>query len=356
MLIPNHPDDERLSALASRDTDAIADAGLTTHVASCIRCTELVDELGALRLALADLPDLQPSRPLQLVPPVEADHAVDRLGGWARRFFAPVLVSGAALVLVGVIGTASPAFSGMAQSGAVAAAGGCRRELEPERDSAASEPAATRALVSASDSAAAPERMPVAKLPSSEARTKPPMRSRRSSRTAAWLQWMPERIARRRPRLRRSRGRPLAVADGPLRRRRPHRRGAAHALDPRTAVRLTRRIAGDRGSRTVQIHTRCALRAFGHREPSKFTPGDRQSPNLTVRGHFGRITLTPCEFGPFAHVRTQKLRRPATTAPSSSTRITAPASTAAQPESRKLGSGGAGRGGRRVRGIGISPG
>ena len=26
MLIPNHPDDERISALASRDTDAIADA------------------------------------------------------------------------------------------------------------------------------------------------------------------------------------------------------------------------------------------------------------------------------------------------------------------------------------------
>ena len=126
MLIPNHPDDERLSALASRDTDAIADAGLTAHVSSCTRCTELVDELGALRPALADLPDLAPSRPLQLVPPVEADRAVDRLGGWARRFFAPVLVSGAALVLVGVIGTASPALSGMAQSGAARTGGGRR--------------------------------------------------------------------------------------------------------------------------------------------------------------------------------------------------------------------------------------
>ena len=125
MLIPNHPDDERLSALASRDTDAIADAGLTTHVSSCIRCTELVDELGALRLALADLPDLQPSRPLQLVPPVEADHTVDRLGGWARRFFAPVLVSGAALVLVGVIGTASPSL----QRDGAKWGGGCRRRL-----------------------------------------------------------------------------------------------------------------------------------------------------------------------------------------------------------------------------------
>ena len=172
MLIPNHPDDERLSALASRDTDAIADAELTTHVASCIRCTELVDELGALRLALADLPDLAPSRPLQLVPPVEADHAGDRLGGWARRFFAPVLVSGAALVLVGVIGTASPSLGGMGQSGAAApqqeAAVGS--SLEAERDSAApSEPAATRALVSASDSAAAPGAYAGGEAASSEA-------------------------------------------------------------------------------------------------------------------------------------------------------------------------------------------
>ena len=171
MLIPNHPDDERLSALASRDTDAVADAGLTTHVASCNRCTELVDELGALRLALADLPDLQPSRPLQFVPPVEADHTVDRLGGWARRFFAPVLVSGAALVLVGVIGTASPSLGGMGQSGAAApqeAAVGS--SLKAERDNAApSEPAATRALVSASDSAAAPGAYAGGEAASSEA-------------------------------------------------------------------------------------------------------------------------------------------------------------------------------------------
>lgn len=167
MLIPNHPDDERLCALASRDTDAVADAGLTTHVSSCIRCTELVDELGALRLALADLPDLAPSRPLQLVPPVEADHADDRLGGWARRFFAPVLVSGAALVLVGVIGTAAPGFGGMASSGQ-AAPQEAAVASSAERDSAASEPAATRALVSASDSAAEPEAFAGGEAASSE--------------------------------------------------------------------------------------------------------------------------------------------------------------------------------------------
>ena len=72
MLIPNHPNDERLSALASRETDATADATLTAHVSTCPRCTDLVTELGALRAALADLPDLAPSRPLLLLPPVEA--------------------------------------------------------------------------------------------------------------------------------------------------------------------------------------------------------------------------------------------------------------------------------------------
>jgi len=163
MLIPNHPDDERLSALASRDADATADARLTAHVTSCIRCTDLVNELGALRLALADLPDLKPSRPLQLVPPVEADHAVDRLGGWARRFFAPVLVSGAALVLVGVVGTAGPAFSGQNSAAAPsdlreeAAAASAAAGAEVDTN-AASEPAASEAPAfgAASDRAVVP--------------------------------------------------------------------------------------------------------------------------------------------------------------------------------------------------------
>ena len=169
MLIPNHPDDERLSALASRDADATADAGLTAHVSTCDRCTDLVAELGALRVALADLPDMKPSRPLQLVPPLEAEHAVDRLGGWARRFFAPVLVSGAALVLVGVIGTAAPALDNLALSGAApqgAAESSAAYELAPGESPAeaavegasASEPAASEApaLAGASDGAAAP--------------------------------------------------------------------------------------------------------------------------------------------------------------------------------------------------------
>ena len=153
MLNQNHPDDERLSALASRDTDATADATLTAHVTSCDRCTELVNELGLLRVALADLPDLRPSRSLQLVPPVEADHAVDRLGGWARRFFAPVLVSGAALVLVGVIGTASPAITGMASSGQ---AGSAPSPAHEEAATAASEATASDHVALPSIAAAAP--------------------------------------------------------------------------------------------------------------------------------------------------------------------------------------------------------
>ena len=116
MLIPNHPDDKRLAALAASEPDAAADASLSAHVASCSRCSEIVADLSVLGTALADLPDVQPSRPLRLLPAADEapTPAPDRIGGWARRFFAPVLASGVALALVGAIGTASPSLSGMA--------------------------------------------------------------------------------------------------------------------------------------------------------------------------------------------------------------------------------------------------
>jgi anti-sigma factor RsiW len=124
MLIPNHPNDERLSALASGDPEAVADSALSEHVASCVRCTDTVAELGALRAALAEMPDLQPHRPLQLLPPVpDAPARADRVGGWARRFFAPMLTAGAALALVGFVGTASPLLGGLAASGAADSGG-----------------------------------------------------------------------------------------------------------------------------------------------------------------------------------------------------------------------------------------
>ncbi len=57
-----------------------------------------------LRSALAELPDLAPSRPLQLVPPVSAQAAP---AGWRvafRRAFAPVAIAGVVLLVVGGIG------------------------------------------------------------------------------------------------------------------------------------------------------------------------------------------------------------------------------------------------------------
>jgi hypothetical protein len=112
---PHHPDDERLSALAARDDDALSDDALRSHADRCDRCSNLVTELGALRASLADLPDLVPDRPLQLLPPVPepTPPAADRLGAWVRRLFAPMVTAGAALALVGLVGTASPASQPM---------------------------------------------------------------------------------------------------------------------------------------------------------------------------------------------------------------------------------------------------
>jgi hypothetical protein len=117
MLIPNHPDEERLSALASHDEDALDDGALASHVSNCDQCTEVVNELGALRASLADLPDLAPHRPLQLLPPVADAPAAGGVGGWARRLFAPALTAGAAIAMVGLVGTASPILQGGAASG-----------------------------------------------------------------------------------------------------------------------------------------------------------------------------------------------------------------------------------------------
>ena len=134
MLIPNHPHDERLSALASGDPEAVADSVLSEHVASCHRCTDTVAELGALRASLAELPDLRPHRPLQLVPPVTepSPSRVDGVGGWARRFFAPVLTAGAALAMVGLVGTTAPLLGGMASQAAPGGEADTAAELAPD--------------------------------------------------------------------------------------------------------------------------------------------------------------------------------------------------------------------------------
>ena len=134
MLIPNHPHDERLSALASGDPEAVADSALSEHVTSCHRCTDTVAELGALRASLAELPDLRPHRPLQLVPPVTepSPSRVDGVGGWARRFFAPVLTAGAALAMVGLVGTTAPLLGGMASQATPGFEADTAAELAPD--------------------------------------------------------------------------------------------------------------------------------------------------------------------------------------------------------------------------------
>lgn len=104
MQSPAHPDPERLAALAGNDREALADRALTEHVAECQACGTQVRDLTALRAALAELPDLAPSRPLRLLPPVPEPAPS---GGWriaVRRAFAPVAVAGMVLLLVGSVG------------------------------------------------------------------------------------------------------------------------------------------------------------------------------------------------------------------------------------------------------------
>ncbi len=107
---PNHhPDDERLAAFAGGEPDV----ELRLHVRECARCRSVVDELAMLRAALAELPDLAPARPLQLLPPVAepVPSAVDRLAGWTRRAFMPLLAAGFGLAIVGSVGTVGSNFN-----------------------------------------------------------------------------------------------------------------------------------------------------------------------------------------------------------------------------------------------------
>lgn len=99
-----HPDPERLAALAGADPDALSDRELSAHVAECAVCDGQLRELRVLRAALAELPDLVPSRPLRLLPPVPESTPS---AGWRiglRRAFAPLAVAGMVLLLVGGVG------------------------------------------------------------------------------------------------------------------------------------------------------------------------------------------------------------------------------------------------------------
>ena len=109
MQIQNHPGDEALARIADADPEALGDSGMSGHLDACDRCRSLVDDLRSLRLALTAMPDpaVTPPRPLRLLPTVEPRPATfaDRVGAVIRGAFAPVMTAGAALALVGVVGT-----------------------------------------------------------------------------------------------------------------------------------------------------------------------------------------------------------------------------------------------------------
>jgi len=149
MQPPNHPDDERLAALAGADADATGDASLSEHVSGCERCTSVVNDLHGLRAALAELPDpdLFPPRPLRLLPPVpeRRPRLADRVAAVVRRAFAPALTAGAALALVGAVGTtgfAETLLQGQAAGPAPEGVTASARELPPTQDLGAAEASA----------------------------------------------------------------------------------------------------------------------------------------------------------------------------------------------------------------------
>ena len=143
MLIPNHPDDEILAAFAGADPDATGDPAVSRHLASCERCTAIVDELRLLTSALAELPDVAPHRPLRFLPPVEAPRPAlaDRVGGVIRGIFAPALTAGAALALVGAVGTFGPSL-GAAGGAAVFQDPGAELQADASSDMSAAAPSA----------------------------------------------------------------------------------------------------------------------------------------------------------------------------------------------------------------------
>jgi hypothetical protein len=129
-----HPDDERLAAYAGGDRDALDDPSLVSHVTTCDRCGPLVDELSLLVGSLAELPDVAPSRPLRLIPPVWDANPPPQ--SWLRRLTAPAMAAGAALFLVGAVGIGATGLSGLASKSASfgtdqEAASASDRELGP---------------------------------------------------------------------------------------------------------------------------------------------------------------------------------------------------------------------------------
>jgi len=102
----NHPDDERLAALAASEAGAVADGALVDHVSGCPRCAPMVEELRTLRSALAKLPDIAPSRPLLFLPSTPEPRATrSRWLGLLRGLTAPAMAVAILMIVVGAFGT-----------------------------------------------------------------------------------------------------------------------------------------------------------------------------------------------------------------------------------------------------------
>jgi hypothetical protein len=127
----NHPDDERLAALAASERDALADAALVTHVADCPRCAPIVGDLRTLQSTLAVLPDIPPSRPLRFLPPVPDSYSPRRPWlGLLRGITAPAMAIAIVMIVVGAIGTAGAGLGSFGAAGAAPAAGAGGRAAE----------------------------------------------------------------------------------------------------------------------------------------------------------------------------------------------------------------------------------
>ena len=124
MQHPNHPEDERLAALAASEPDARTDASLVTHVSGCARCAPMVQDLRTLQSALAELPDIPPSRPLRFLPAVpEPSSQGSRWLGLLRGITGPAMAVAILLIVVGSLGTAlSSGIGFMGSAGAAPAA------------------------------------------------------------------------------------------------------------------------------------------------------------------------------------------------------------------------------------------
>lgn len=131
-----HPEDERLAALAGDDPDVASDAELRAHVSGCDSCRATVADLSTLRSALAELPDLVPSRRLQLLPPVAEPRASGTGAGWLRRLAAPIMAAGFGLALVGAVGTSGINFGGALGGAASAPSAEGANALEGAEDHA----------------------------------------------------------------------------------------------------------------------------------------------------------------------------------------------------------------------------